>query len=250
MGIRVVARLGRFAALAFALTLAPVHADTGFSPAQRDEIVRILRDALRQDPSILREALENLQADDAAQEARASEAAIAANRARLVTESDPVLGNPEADVTVVEFFDVRCPYCRQMEPAMASLLARDKKLRIIYKDLPILGPASVAASRALLAAQMQGKYEALRVALMTAKGATTAETIAASASALGLDVPKLEQDAAGEAVSARIAANTALAQDLKIHATPAIIVGGTLLNGAVSEDELATAIAAARRGKG
>ena len=77
-------------------------------------------------------------------------------------------GNPHGDVTIVEFFDTRCPYCRQLEPVMAKLLAQDHGVRLVYKDLPILGPPSVLGSSALLAAQRQGGYEKLRDAMMTA----------------------------------------------------------------------------------
>ena len=126
-----------------------------FTAAQRAEIVQILRDALKQDPSILREAVDALQADDG----KNQRAALAAAKDSLVDPADPVNGNPNGDVTIVEFFDTRCPYCRKLEPSMAELLAHDHGVRLVYKDLPILGPASVLGSKALLAAQRQGGYE-------------------------------------------------------------------------------------------
>jgi protein-disulfide isomerase len=150
-------RILRLAALfaAVCLPLIPVHA-AEFTPAQRAEIVQILRDALKQDPSILRDAVGALQADEGDRQQAASRAAIAAVRDTLIDPADPVAGNPTGDVTIVEFFDTRCPYCRKLEPAMDELLAGDHGVRLVYKDLPILGPASVLGSKALLAAQQQG----------------------------------------------------------------------------------------------
>ena len=149
-------------------TAAAAQADE-FTPAQRAEIVQILRDALKRDPSILRDAIAALQADEGDQQ----RAKIAALGNKLISPADPVAGNPQGDVTIVEFFDTRCPYCRKLEPAMAELLARDHGVRLVYKDLPILGPASLLGSKALLAAQMQGGYEKLRSAIMSAPPQTT-----------------------------------------------------------------------------
>ena len=129
----------------------PVRANE-FTPAQRAEIVQILRDALKQDPSILRDAVGAMQADEGEQQ----RAALAAAKDRLIDPADPVGGNPNGDVTIVEFFDTRCPYCRKLEPSMAELLASDHGVRLVYKDLPILGPPSELGSKALLAAQRQG----------------------------------------------------------------------------------------------
>ena len=117
--------------------------------------MQILRDALKQDPSILRDAVTAMQDDEGDRQ----RAALAAAKDSLIDPADPVGGNPKGDVTIVEFFDTRCPYCRKLEPTMADLLARDHGVRLVYKDLPILGPASVLGSKALLAAQKQGGYE-------------------------------------------------------------------------------------------
>src|ERR1700679_1331245 len=132
-----------------------------FTPAQRAEIVAIVRDALKQDPSILRDAITALQADDDAQQSVAAHAPITQLHDALITPADPVAGNPHGDVTIVEFFDTRCPYCRRMEPTMQKFLAQDHSVKLVYKDLPILGPASTLGSKALLAAQQQGGYEKL-----------------------------------------------------------------------------------------
>src|SRR5208337_4936397 len=133
-------------------------------------------------------------ADDGEREKSVSRAAVVAARDALVTPSDPVAGDPHGDVTIVEFFDTRCPYCRKLEPVMDSFLNQDRKVRLVYKDLPILGPASLLGSKALLAAQKQGAYVPMRAAVMKLPPDTTLQQIEASARSLGLDWPQLARD--------------------------------------------------------
>jgi protein-disulfide isomerase len=223
----------------------PAAADE-FTPAQRAEIVRILREALKQDPSILRDAVEVMKQDDSQHDAEAASAAIAAHHDVMVTPDDPVGGNKDGSVTIVEFYDTQCLYCRQMEPTMAQLLRQDHTVRLVYKDLPILGPESVLTARALLAAQKQGGYEKLRTALMQAPGDETKEQILAIARKLGLDDARLGRDMGDPAIATRLHANLHLASALGIDATPALVIGDTLLPGAVELTELEQAIAAAR----
>lgn len=215
-----------------------------FTPAQRAEIVQIMRDALKQDPSILRDAIAAVQADEGNQQ----KAQIAASRAAL-EDADAVGGNPKGDVAIVEFFDTRCPYCRKLEPEMANLLATDHGVRLIYKDLPILGPASVLGSKALLAARNQGGYEKLRAAIMSAPPQTTEAMIRDLAVRLGLDWKRLQHDMDDPAIQARIDANLKLAQAIGVDGTPALVIGGDLLPGAVDLAELQKAVAAARKPK-
>lgn len=217
-----------------------------FTPAQRAEIVSILRDALKRDPSILREAVTALQADDGEREKAATAAALQATRDLLVSATDPVGGNPRGDVTIVEFFDVRCPYCRKLEPEMAAFLASDRNVRLVYKDLPILGPPSVLGTKALLAARNQNSYEKLRDAVMTMPRDITRDSLEAAAKRLGLDSARLLRDMDDPAVQAQIDANLKLAQRLSIQGTPAMIVGGEILPGAVDVAELKRAVAGAR----
>jgi protein-disulfide isomerase len=230
------------------LLAAPVRA-AEFTPLQRAEIVQILRDALRQDPSILRDAVGALQADDGVRQQASSRAAIAAARDVLVHPTDPTGGNPKGDVTIVEFFDTRCQYCRKLEPAMAELLERDRGVRLIYKDMPILGPPSVLGSKALLAAHRQGGYEKLRTAIMNAPSQTTKPIIQEAALRVGLDWKRLEQDMDDPAIQARIDANLKLAHTLGIEGTPALVIGGELIPGAVGLPELMKTVAAAREAK-
>lgn len=220
----------------------------GFTPAQRAEIVAIIRDALKQDPSILRDAVNAMQAEDSAKTEATTRAAIAKLQDQLVTAADPVAGNPHGDVTIVEFFDTRCPYCRKLEPVMSQFLAEDGNVRVVYKDLPILGPASVLGTKALLAAQKQNGYEKLRDLVMKLPPDTTLPQIEAAAKQSGLDWDKLSQDMNDPSVQARIDDNLKLARALEIQGTPALVIGKDLIPGAVDINDLRDAVATARKG--
>lgn len=236
------------ALLAFSLMLAAIGtaAAAEFTPAQRTEIIGIVRDALKQDPSILRDAIVALQADEGERSQAATRAAIA--QAKLVTPADPSVGDPNADVTIVEFFDTRCPYCRKMEPVMDSFLTKDRKVKLVYKDLPILGPASVLGTKALFAAQKQNAYVQMRKAVMKLPPDTTIQQIEATARGLGLDWPRMSRDMEDPSAQARIDANLKLAHQLGIQGTPALVVGGDLIPGAVDLTELQKIVADARKG--
>lgn len=221
---------------------------SAFSDAQRKEIVEILRHALRTDPSILRDAIEAVRADAKRAESAASGAAIARNAEALTRmPGDPVAGNPSGDVTIVEFYDIRCPYCRRTLPTIAELLRTDPKLRIVYKDIPILGPGSVVAARAVLAAQRQGGYLRLREALMTGPGQIDADVVKAAAQRLGLDWERMQRDMADPAIQARLDANLKLASALDIEGTPAYVIGQQLHPGAMALADLRDLIALARK---
>lgn len=237
--------------LALALLLPSPHpaAAEGFTPAQRQDIVRIVREALKSDPSILRDALATLQVDEDTQRDRAVGDAIGRLGKQLVDPADPVEGNPLGTVTMVEFYDTRCPYCRRMLPVMAELLRAEPNLKLVMKDLPILGPVSQLESRALLAAQRQGGYFKLRDALMKSATPSTRDSIRATAESVGLDGGKLMQAIDDPAIKARLEANIALAQTIGIQGTPAMIVGKHMIAGAADLDELRRAVAGAREGK-
>ncbi len=234
--------------LASLLLFTPLAADAdSFTQDQRAEIVQVLRDALHTDPSILRDAIAALQQDDAAQQDATVRSVIAAQHAALSDPADPAIGNPSGDVTIVEFYDTRCPYCRRMTSTVAALLQADPGVRFIYKDLPILGPASTMESQALLAAQRQGGYARLQEALMRTTGQPTPNSIRAEADRQGLDGDRLVRDMADPAIKVRLEANIQLAHVLHIEGTPALIVGQQMIPGAVNLADLRKAVADARR---
>jgi protein-disulfide isomerase len=236
--------------LLIALLLLPGLARAAsFTPEQRSEIVQILRQALKDDPSILRDAVTALQEDEGARQAVAARAAIQAARPALVADAaDPVAGNPAGDVTIVEFYDTRCPYCRAMLPTIAALLQSDPRIRLVFKDLPVLGPASVTEARALLAAQRQGGYAKLQEVLMHGTAQPTEDSLRDAASRLGLDGARLLRDMADPAIQARLDGNIRLARSLGVQGTPALVIGDQVIPGAVDAAELRQAVAAVRKG--
>lgn len=218
--------------LAACATRAAPDATATFNPAQRGQIVQVLRDAMKRDPSILREAVIALQADNGRLEAQAQRAAITNHGNSLFGPTDPFVGNPRGSVTVVEFFDPRCPYCRQLTPLLERFVSKVGDVRLVYKDFPILGLASELGSRALLAAQRQGRYQALRQALM-ARSSTdfTKDSIRIAAQRIGLDWPQLERDMDSAAIERQLAANKELARTLGIDGTPTVVVGQKIVEG-------------------
>lgn len=231
------------------LSVLPAAAQVGaFTAAQRTEIVQIVRQALRQDPSILRDAITALQDDEMQRKETVTERTIDGLRTALIgNPADPEVGNPKGDVTVVEFYDVRCPYCRRMVPVMAELLKRDPRVRLVYKDIPILGPGSVLAAQALLAAQNQDGYARLHGILMTGNPNISLDVLKQASERAGLDWNRLRRDMDSPEVAAQIKANLALAHQLSINGTPAYVIGRQLLPGAVELTELQQAVTAARQ---
>jgi protein-disulfide isomerase len=219
-----------------------------FSPEQRAAIVEIIREALIADPSILEDAIGALQARDVARERAAAEGVIAAQRDALLNDpATPFKGAARPTATIVEFFDYRCPYCKRMNPVVAELVRADPGLRVVLKDIPILGPASVVAARAALAAHRQGKYAEMHDALMRLRGEPTDAAIANIASELRLDPGRLRHDMADTAIAQQLDRNIRLAQTLGIQGTPAYVVGNEILPGAVSVEQLREAIARSRQ---
>ncbi len=228
-------------------TTAPPAATGAFSPAQRQEIVGILRDALREDPTILRDAVAAMEMAEQRDREGLARNAIARNRAALVgNAADPVRGNPAGRITVVEFFDARCPYCKGMVPALAELLRRNRDVRLVQKDLPILGPNSVLASRALLAAQRQGRYADYHDALLTTREDLTEAVLKREAEKLGLNWQRIRTEMDMPDIRQRLDANLALAHEIGIEGTPAFIVGDHLAPGAMDLAALERLIGEAR----
>ena len=173
---------------------------------------------------------------------------IVARQDELLNDpASPVGGNPDGDVTLVEFFDYQCPYCKTIFPSIQALLAEDRNLRYVFKEFPILGRASVFAARAALAARRQGKYLEFHTAVMSARGKLTETRVMRLAEKVGLDVDRLRRDMADGTVDAMIRRNLDLADGLGIFSTPVFIVGDTQIPGAVEIDTLKVLIARARK---
>ncbi len=219
------------------------------SPAQRQAVEDAVGDYLRKNPEIVIEAINILRQREQVSEAAQTRNVIAARGPELFNDSaTPVAGNPDGDVTLVEFFDYRCGYCKRVYPTIKKLIEDDGNIRFVFKEFPILGPASVYAARAALASHEQGKYQEFHDALMAAKGALTEDTVLRIAESVGLDRGALlEAMSRNEADYDRVfAKNRDLAQALKINGTPAFVAGDVVVRGAVDYQSMKNVIAQVR----
>lgn len=207
-------------------------------PLDKPAVEKIVRDYLLANPEILLEAMEALEKKQQADGDKAVAEALKSNRAALEqSPMSPVGGNPKGDVTLVEFFDYNCGYCKRTHPERSAAVKGDGKVRIVYKEFPILAPSSKEAAKAALAANRQGKYEAFHTALMTHEGRLDSDAIRATAKDVGLDLKKLEQDMGDPAIEAEIKANMELARKLNIRGTPGFVIGDTVVPGAIETDQ-------------
>jgi protein-disulfide isomerase len=240
-----------FGCVALLANIPPAVASAhGLSAEQANDVRQIVRELLRDNPEIILDAIEALQARDQASAEERARSVIRARRDELLNDPDsPVAGNPAGDITLVEFFDYQCPYCKRVHPTIQALLRDDPSLRFVYKEWPILGAASVYAARAALAARAQGKYQELHAALMETRGTLSESSVLAAARAAGLDVDRLKRDmdAQVKTAEASFARTMALARALDIRGTPAFVVGDTVIRGAVDAGSLKKIVAEARR---
>jgi protein-disulfide isomerase len=218
------------------------------TPAKKSAFEQIIHDYILQHPEVIVEALQSAEDKMKAQGEESARAAVVERRQELLDDpTAPIAGNPKGDVTIVEFFDYRCPYCKQVEPALEALLKEDHELRIVYKELPILGKDSVYATRVALAARKQAGYDKFHAAMMAAKGQIDEKVILQVAADSGLDVERLKSDMPASEIDDIIKRNYDLAQALDIRGTPAFVIGGELVPGAIDIETMKRKIAAVRK---
>ena len=200
-------------------------------------------------PEVIMEALQSLDARQREAEAKEAKAALAAKGDEVFRDpASPVGGNARGNVTMTEFFDYNCPYCRQMAPVMEQATADDPQLRIVYKEFPILGPDSVFAAKAALAANKQGNTQNYRRCLRR-EGRVNESIVLKVAAEAGLDVARLKADMQRPEILAAIEQNVKLAQALKINGTPGFVVGDQIFPGATDLATMKSLIEQARTGK-
>lgn len=221
----------------------------GFAQDITDERIKALvAETLRENPELVLEALQALEQRQADAQAAAAAAVLTDERAILDRDPNaPVMGNPEGDVAVVEFFDYNCPYCKRVMPEVDALLSEDGKVRLVLREWPILGEGSAFAARAALASRNQGKYAELHNALMGMRGKVEAETVLRVAAEVGLDVERLKRDMQSPEVEEHIATSMRLAEALGFNGTPSFVIGDQLIPGFVEKAQLVEAVAAARK---
>lgn len=228
--------------------LALIVPAVSFADELSDEKIKALvYEAILENPEIIMEAVALLEQQQAAAQQSAAAAILSDRRDLLEKDPNaPVLANPDGDVTVVEFFDYNCPYCRRAMPQVDAVVAQDAGVRLVYREWPILGEGSVFAARAALAARNQGKYEELHVAMMEMQGRANEQTVLQAARTIDLNIEQLRQDMNAPEVDAHIQTSMELAQALGFSGTPSFVVGDELVPGFVEASVLLEQIAAAR----
>jgi protein-disulfide isomerase len=205
----------------------------GLTAEQTAAVQTIVADYIREHPEAINDAIKRLvqkQREAAEEKQKLNVRALTKD---LQNDPDSPVMNPDGTVTVVEFFDYECPYCKAMAPKLHDMLDGDKKVRFVFKDFPVLGPISAYAARAALAAKKQGKYVPFHFAMMAVRGQMNEDMVLATAKETGLDLDKLQKDMQAPEIDAIIARNKKLAQGIGIEGTPNFIVGDTVVPGAV-----------------
>jgi protein-disulfide isomerase len=178
----------------------------------------------------------------------AADQTVIAHREALQNDHDsPVLGDPHGDVTIVEFFDYACTYCKAVEPRLESALRSDPHVKLILKEFPILTPESLIAARASLASRLQHKYREFHEALMAYRGPWEEKAIFSTAGRVGLNVDRLRHDMAAPSITNEIIENFNLARELRIFQTPSFVVGDHILTGPSAQIDFPAVIGEARR---
>jgi protein-disulfide isomerase len=240
-------------AVAAAVCLAlgvPAQAQT-FNDAQRGEIERIIKDYLMQHPEVLQDVMAELEKKQQFADAEKGKVAVKENKELLLSSPRQVtLGNPQGDVTLVEFFDYNCGYCKRALSDLMGLMKADPKLRVVLKEFPVLGPGSVEAAQVAAAVRMQDrggkKYLDFHQKLLGGRGQVDRARALAVAKEVGMDMSRLEKDMASEEVRAQLQESMQLADKLGLNGTPSYVVGPNVVIGAVGYDALKEKIESAR----
>ncbi|MBY0360492.1 MAG: DsbA family protein [Phreatobacter sp.] len=217
---------------------------------ERARIESIIRDYLLKNPEVLQEALVELEKRQAQAEDRARAAAFSANRQALYrAPNQVVLGNPQGDVTLVEFFDYNCGFCKRALPETLELLRSDPRLRIVLKDFPVLGQGSMEAAQVAVALKLQisaPKYLEFHQKLLGGRGQANGARALEVAREVGADMARLQRDMQSPQVRDTLAENMRLAETLRINGTPTYVVGDEVVVGAVGLEKLRENLARAR----
>src|SRR6202042_3077612 len=229
--------------LAATMLLAPAASAQSFSDDQKQAIEGIIKDYLLKHPEVLQEAMAALDKKQQEADAEKARSTIKDNNATLFNSPHQVvLGNPQGSVTVVEFFDYNCGYCKRALPDMLTLLKTDSNIRFVLKEFPVLGEGSVEAAHVAVAARMQDaagkKYIDFHQKLLGGRGPADKARALAVAKEVGFDMTRLEKDMDSPEVKTTIDENMKLADALGVNGTPSYVIGGEVVVGAVGVDEL------------
>lgn len=231
-------------ASAFAQAIEP-----GKAPATGDALQNAIHDYILAHPEVLIQSLQIAREREQIRQEAQSKNLISSLRKELADDPmTPFRGNPNGGVTLVEFFDYRCPYCRQVEPWLQTLIKNNPDLRVVEKELPILGPASIYEARIALAANRQGKHGQFHDAVMAKKPNVDEATILQLAGQAGVDLDRIKTDMNSPEVDAEIKRTLEIAKLLRLNGTPAFVVGSELVPGATDLETMQSMVDEARHG--
>ena len=219
----------------------------------RGDIQQVIREYIVSHPEVLQEAMAEFEKRQTAAEADKARDAVKRNANAIFNSSRQVVaGNRQGDVSLVEFFDYNCPYCKQAQADLDTLMKSDDKLRVVFKEFPVLGPGSVEAAQVAVAVRMQDpsgeKYLAFRHALLGNRGQADKARALAVAREVGIDVDRLETDLASDEIKATLDENFKLAEQLGLNGTPSYVIGSDVVVGAVGLTTLKDKVKVARCG--
>jgi protein-disulfide isomerase len=225
-----------------------------FTAPQKSEIERVVHDYLIAHPEVLQEAMAELEKRQGMAESEKHKAAVKENAQELFSSPrQVVLGNPQGNVTFVEFFDYNCGYCKRAMTDMLTLMKDDPKLKVVLKEFPVLGPGSVEAAQVAIAVRMQDKtgkkYIEFHQKLLGGRGQADKAHAMAVAKEIGMNIPQIEKDLAGAEVKATLQESFKLAEALGLNGTPSYVIGSDVVVGAVGLPALEEKINNARCGK-
>jgi protein-disulfide isomerase len=214
-------------------TIAPTAGGTAFTDEQKKALGDIIKDYLIKNPEIMFEVQNALDEKSQKEQDVKLKDFMAKNAKEIYrAPNSSVAGDPQGDVTVVEFFDYNCGYCKRGLPEVQKLIHDDKKVRFVFKELPILSKGSIEAARIALAAKRQGKYWEFHQAMLGSKGQANEESALKIADSLGLDMAKIKTDMAGDDVNKELQGDLQLAKQLGVNGTPHFLVGEKAIPGA------------------
>lgn len=236
------------AGLALAALLTSATGRAAEPALDKAAVEKIIHEYIMNNPTVIMDSVDQYQRKTAREK---SAEAIKSNTVYLFQDDDaPFLGKADGDVKIVEFFDYNCGYCKRVLPELQSLVDKDKNVKIVFKDFPILGPSSETSAKWALAAHKQKKYFPFHKIMMEHKGAISDELLQKAAKDAGLDVEKAKKDVESTDIMMQIEKNRALAGQLGISGTPAFVIGEDVIPGAIPVDEIQKLVEEARKKKG
>jgi len=229
-------------ALFLAAPLSSAHAENAFTAEQQKEIESLVKKYIAENPELILQSVKQYQEDQERKQMQSAQDNLKQYQSFFADKDLPMAGNPDGDVTVVEFFDYNCGYCKKAFEDVQTLVKEDKNLRVVLMDMPILSPSSQKMSEISLAAHKQGKYFEMHTALMDYRGSQSESAFLKLAEDIGLDMEKLKADMKSAEIQAAIAKTKQVAQALGIRGTPGFVVGEKLYPGYVGIEALRNAI--------